>query len=202
MGLRPRATQASWKVTAPNMLPWSVRAIAFIPLRAACSTSSSMWHAPSRRLYSEWRWRCTNSGTLGMLLKSTAARYRSRSFPLDGGRGLAGDVEDDAVDAPHLVDDAARHPREQVVGQARPVRGHAVRRLHGPDGHRVLVGAVVAHYPHRAHGQEHRERLPERPVQAGRLDLLDEDVVGLAQHLQAVAADGAQAPHRQAGPGE
>src|SRR5712692_6915858 len=62
MGLTPPARQASWNATAPNMLPWSVRAMAFIPPLAACSTSSSMWQAPSRRLYSEWRWRWTNSG--------------------------------------------------------------------------------------------------------------------------------------------
>src|SRR5436190_9435769 len=202
MGLTPRATQASWNATAPNMLPWSVRAMAFIPPVDACSTSSSMWQAPSRRLYSECRWRWTNSAAPGMSLKSTLARYRSRSFPLDRGGGLAGDVEDHAVDPAHFVDDAARHAGEEVVGQPRPIGGHAVRRLYRPDRHRVLVGAVVAHHPHRPHGQQHGERLPQRAVESGGLDLARHDVVGLAEHLEPVAADGPEAPHGEAGAGE
>ena len=57
----PLLAAASWKATAPNMLPWSVMASAFMPSCAACSTSSSTWHAPSSRLYSVCRWRWTNS---------------------------------------------------------------------------------------------------------------------------------------------
>src|SRR5215831_9984021 len=124
IGLRPLSRQASWKWTAPNMLPWSVMASDFIPNRAACSTSSSMWHAPSRRLYSVCRWRWANSGFT--------------SLPLDGGGRLAGDVVDHAVDPLHLVDDPVAHAGEQVVGQARPVRGHAVERLHRAQRDRVL----------------------------------------------------------------
>src|SRR5713101_2077112 len=39
------------------------------------------------------------------------------SLPLDGARGLGGDVVDDAVDALDLVDDPARDLAQQVVGQ-------------------------------------------------------------------------------------
>src|SRR5229473_7491498 len=48
------------------------------------------------------------------------------SLPLDGARGLGGDVVDDAVDALDLVDDPARDPAQQVVGQPRPVGGHGI----------------------------------------------------------------------------
>jgi len=47
-------------------------------------------------------------------------------LPLDGSRGLAGDVEDDSVHAGNFVGDAVRDLGEQVVGQARPVGGHRV----------------------------------------------------------------------------
>src|SRR5512145_2460593 len=130
MGLRPRSRQASWNATAPNMFPWSVTASAFMPSLAAWSTSSSTRHAPSSRLYSVCRWRCTNS-----VMRTTRRSQRQpqrhedheeqksfvssfvalwlpltcslclRSFPFDGGRGLAGDVVDHAVDAADLVHD-------------------------------------------------------------------------------------------------
>ena len=47
-------------------------------------------------------------------------------FPLDGSRGLGRDVVDDPVHAVDLVDDAVRDAREERVGQANPVGGHAV----------------------------------------------------------------------------
>src|SRR5260370_35758659 len=48
------------------------------------------------------------------------------SLPLDGARGLGGDVVDDAFDALDLVDDPARDLAEQVVEQPRPVGGRVV----------------------------------------------------------------------------
>src|SRR5258706_6326931 len=170
------------------MLPWSVMARDFMPKRAAWSTSSSMWQAPSRRLYSVWRWRWANSGFM--------------SFPLDGGRGFTGDVVHHAVDAADLVHDAVAHPGQEVVGQAYPVGRHAVHRLYRPERHRVLVRAVVAHHPDRPHQQEHREGLPDLPVEAGRLHFLDQDRVRLAQQVEPVLRDGPQAAHRETRPGE
>ena len=52
-------------------------------------------------------------------------------LPLDGGRGLGGHVEDDAVDLGHRVGDARRDAGQDVVGQARPVGRHRVLRGHG-----------------------------------------------------------------------
>src|SRR4051812_8142919 len=56
----------------------------------------------------------------------TAVTRRAELLPLDGARRPRRDVVDDAVDARHLVDDAARQPLEQVVGQPGPVGGHGV----------------------------------------------------------------------------
>src|SRR5215208_4185339 len=56
-------------------------------------------------------------------------RSRSRLtalFPFDGARGLARDVEHDAVDLADLVDHARGDLLEQVVGQAGPVGRHRV----------------------------------------------------------------------------
>ena len=55
------------------------------------------------------------------------------------------------------------------------------------SAHAMVVGAPVAHHAHRAHRQQHRERLPDRVVQPGRADLLQIDRVGLAQQLQLLA---------------
>src|SRR5438105_14449915 len=42
---------------------------------------------------------------------------RMRSLPFDGGGRLARHVVSHPVDAAHLVDDAARYPLQQAVGQ-------------------------------------------------------------------------------------
>ena len=60
-----------------------------------------------------------------------SATGRAASLPLDGGRGLGGHVEDDAVDLGHQVGDARGDAGQDVVGQARPVGRHRVLRGHG-----------------------------------------------------------------------
>src|SRR5438067_1968896 len=60
---------------------------------------------------------------------SVVTSATSRSFPLDGGRRLGRHVVGDAVDAAHLVDDAARDFLQQPVGQLGPVGGHEVAGL-------------------------------------------------------------------------
>src|SRR3954452_14438626 len=46
---------------APNMLPWSVSAMAGMPASLATAMTSSRRFAPSSRLYWLWRWRWTKS---------------------------------------------------------------------------------------------------------------------------------------------
>ncbi len=59
IGLIPSFVAALWKLQAPNMQPWSVRASAGISSSLALRTRSRMRFAPSRREYSEWVWRWT-----------------------------------------------------------------------------------------------------------------------------------------------
>src|SRR3989442_15932291 len=87
----------------------NLRSLAFL-------TSFSSWAAPSRRLYSEWTCRWTNSAccTAGRLLE------------LDGGGGLFRDGVEHRVDAPE-GSPPPRHPRHppprppgEIRGRARP----------------------------------------------------------------------------------
>lgn len=52
-------------------------------------------------------------------------------LPLNRGRGFAGDIVDDAVDAANFVDDAVGDFRQQGVGKLRPVGGHEILGLDG-----------------------------------------------------------------------
>src|SRR5688500_15409225 len=103
------------------MLPCSVTAIAGIFSRAACSSSSSTRQAPSSSEYSVCRCRWTKS-----LMGAHQSAQDVSLLPFDRGRRLTGDVEDNAIDPLHLVDDARRDRREQFVRQTRPVGCHAV----------------------------------------------------------------------------
>ena len=52
--------------------------------------------------------------------------------------------------------------------------------------------------PTDADRRQDRERLPQAAVQAGRLDLVDDDPVGLAQRVEPLGGDLADDPDRQA----
>ena len=60
-------------------------------------------------------------------------------LPLDGGGGLAGHVDDDAVDFRYLVGDAGGDPGDHRLRQARPVGGHRVLAGHRPQHDRMAV---------------------------------------------------------------
>ena len=122
-----------------------------------------------------------------------------RSLPFDGARRLGRDVVGHPVHTVDLVDDAARHALEHVVGQPGPVRRHGVLGGDGPDDHRVGVGALVAHHADRADVGEHGERLPDLPFEARCPHLLAHDGVGLLQHGHPLGRDLADDPDAEAG---
>ena len=83
-------------------------------------------------------------------------------------RWLARDVERHPVHLAHLVRDAGRDAREQVVREARPVGGHRVLARHRTQHDRVAVRAAVALHADPAHVGEQRDgALPDVAVQAG-----------------------------------
>src|SRR5437762_10016501 len=98
-------------------------------------------------------------------------------FPFDRRRWLRRDVVDDPIDPRDLVDDAARDLCQDLVRQAGPVGGHAVLTLHRAHRHHVAVGAVVAHHPNALQRRQDRESLPQRAVESGGFDLVDDDPV-------------------------
>ena len=75
-------------------------------------------------------------------------------------------------------------PRQNVVREPRPVGGHAVQAVDDPQRDDVVVGALVAHDTHGLDRQQHREGLPDLVVEAGGLDLLFDDDVGLRSMSQ------------------
>src|SRR5687768_14764440 len=58
-------------------------------------------------------------------------------FPLNGRRRLIGDVVNQSTDSGHL-ENGCRNTLDDGPRQARVLRGHAVVRLHRPDGDRRL----------------------------------------------------------------
>ena len=93
-----------------------------------------------------------------------------------------------------------RARRSGVAGK--PVGGHPVHALDEPDGDDLLVGALVAHDPDRPDREQDGEGLPEVVIDAGPADLLEDDLVGVAEDRQALGRDLAEEPDGQAGTGK
>src|SRR5207237_9114051 len=62
-------------------------------------------------------------------------------LPFDGRGRLRGDVVHDAIAAGHLVDDASRDLRQDLVRTSRPAGGHPVVAVHVPHPFHRAVGA-------------------------------------------------------------
>ncbi len=86
--------------------------------------------------------------------------------------------------------------------QVGPIGGHEVVGGDAADGERVVVGAGVAHDADALHGQQHGEGLRCAAVKVGGFDFGDDDRVGFAECVEAVARDFAEAADGEAGTGE
>ena len=144
---------------------------------------------------------CTDHGNL--LIYHQRRSIPTGSLPLDRPRRLAGDVVDDAVDAFDGVDDPRRDARPRTSwgrrDQSAVMKSSVSTARMAID---VLVGPGVAHDADRLHRQEHGERLGDLAVEAGLSQLFEEDGVGLAEDLEPLGGDLAQAADGQAGAGE
>ena len=123
------------------------------------------------------------------------------SFPLHRCRRFGGDVVDNAVDMLHLADDAAGDLVQQLIGQTGPGGGHKVLRLHGTQGQRVVIGALIAHNAYAAQVRQHGKILAGGAIQARQSHFLPEDGIGIPQDGQLFLGDladdadgGAEAP--------
>ncbi len=84
---------------------------------------------------------------------NTSPMSKSLLLPFDGGRWLARNIIHHAVYSVYFVDNAVRDPRQQVMGQARPVSGHEILGRYGPDRRGFLIGPLVTHDAHRTDRQ-------------------------------------------------
>ena len=121
-------------------------------------------------------------------------------FPLDRAHGLRGQVVADAADAGDFVSDTVGHTFQERPIKLRHFGGHDVHGVDGADDGR--------HTRRRARRRAHQWRAcraprrstatrPRSPLPSPR-----DDGIGLAQGLQTVVGDGAEAAHAQTGAGE
>lgn len=111
---------------------------------------------------------------------------------LNGSWRLASVVVADTADTVHRVDNARRHLSQELGAEGVGVGGHVVGRLDSTQQDNVLVHALVAHDTDGAAGVERSKGLANLVVQTSLADHGDEDVVGLAHHLDAFGGGLAQ----------
>src|SRR5580693_5037549 len=93
---------------APNMLPWSVSATAFIPPAATRLTRSFTFTAPSSSEYCECTWRWTNSAVIARYANvgtgdALGTQERGRESEPPGRRRTPGFVGRDTLRRTHLA---------------------------------------------------------------------------------------------------
>ena len=86
--------------------------------------------------------------------------------------------------------------------QLRPVGGHPIQAGHRPDRHHVFIRPLIPHHAHRPNREQHREGLPQLPVEPGVPDFLLHDRICLPQHGQPLPGHGSEYPDGQAGAGK
>ena len=111
---------------------------------------------------------------------------QSSLLPLNGTRRLRRDIVRHPVDALDFVDDAVRHASEQLIGQPRPVRRHAIGAVDIAYNGHVLIGAAITHNTDGAHRQQDGETLPDLIVELRALQLVVDNSVGCAQDWRQV----------------
>lgn len=126
----------------------------------------------------------------------------AKLFPLNGSRGLGGNVVKDAVDALYFIEDAVAGFPQQGRGEFHPVRRHGVFRHDGAQVGGPFIGTFVSLHAHRFYGDEAGVSLPDFVVPAVFLQVADEDGVAFPDDVQAFFGDHAGAAHGQAGAGE
>src|SRR2546425_10490321 len=126
-------------------------------------------------------------------------------FPLDRRGGLVRNVVYDAVDSPDLIRDPDRDAVEDLMGDFRVHRGHAVDRVDRANRHRLTVDAKIPVNAHGLHRQEDREVLPrkERETAGGRgLDLFLDDGGRASDEGDPIRGHFSDHSDRESGPGK
>ena len=82
------------------------------------------------------------------------------------------------------------------------IRGHTVRRGHGPQGKDILIGTLIAHHANCLHREDYREGLPNFIIQPVLFDLIEIDLIRVAQNVQSVFTHCARAANSEPRPWE
>src|SRR3989442_1228506 len=126
-------------------------------------------------------------------------------FPLDRRGGLVRHVVHDPVDSPDLVRDSDRDAVEDLMGDVRVRRGHAVDRVDRGNRDRLTVHTEVPVNADGLHRQEDGEVLPreEHETAAGRgLDLLLDDGGRASDEGDSLRRHFSDHPNRESRPGK
>ena len=120
-----------------------------------------------------------------------------RLFPLDGGAGLRGQVEEDAVHALDLARDAVRDMLQQGEGDVLDGGGHGVPGVDGAQDDGPALGALAVRDADGLEVRNSGEVLPHLALQAVLRELFAQDGVRFAHSFEAVAGDRAQTSYAQ-----
>src|SRR3989441_1359272 len=126
-------------------------------------------------------------------------------FPFDRRGGLVRHVVYDAVDSPDLVRDPDRDAVEDLMGDFRVHRGHAVDRVDRANRHRLTVDAKIPVNAHGLHRQEDREVLPRKghePAAGRSLDLFLDDGGRASDEGDPIRGHFSDHSDRESGPGK
>src|SRR5215469_9387486 len=123
-----------------------------------------------------------------------------RLFPLNRPWRLRSNVVDDAVDSPNLTDNSARDLPQHFIGKRSPVRRHSIFTLHSPNRAGIGVRPLIAHHTNALDRQKNSEALPHLAIQSLRLDLRNDNLVGLLQQRYSICGHLAKNPNRQSRP--
>src|SRR5438874_3638761 len=116
-------------------------------------------------------------------------RWVTMSLPLDRAGRLRRIIVNHAVDAVDLIDDPRGDAAEEGGVEWIDVGGHSIDAGHGTQTTDVIIGAIVTHHADGPHRQQHRERLPDRVVEARVANLVEIDGVGLPEDVAFFASD-------------
>jgi hypothetical protein len=117
------------------------------------------------------------------------ATVEKHLLELNGSWWLLGNIVDNSADAGNFVDNSGGNTTKELSVKVEPVSGHIIGSLNGTESNNLVVNSLVAHDTNSANWEKSSKSLGDLAVKTGSLDLLDEDVVGLAGNIDLFGSD-------------
>ena len=99
---------------------------------------------------------------------------------LDGSWWLLSNIIDDSANARNLIDDSSGNAAKELAVKVEPISSHVIGGFNSTESNDLVVDSLISHDTDGADWQESGEGLGNLAVKTSSLDLLNEDVVGLA----------------------